>query len=383
MNIANLEKKTPLHSWIRVEASTGASSCVSLDKVTIMRQYNLPSRDLRLLDPLLAYPSTIVSREKAIVLNLENIRCIITADELLVSVEGLSCNAPGLEWQYVELVKRRLASRSDNLPFEFIALDVALEETCDYLNALTAELEIEGYPLLDELISRISTLNLERVRRLKNRLVALTRKVQKVRDEIENLVDDDDDMAELYLTRKKHSIESSHSEHGNPGGPGLSVSAPTSPVGSPIRTSAGQKKMERNFSFARSSRHESSRIVETGKLNIEEAGMLLEAHFVVVDNTLNKLITLKGYIDDTEDFINIQLDNVRNQLIQVDLLLSTASFIVAILGVVVGIFGMNFPVPLFDKLKAFYWVLGISGLTGIVIFCVFLWYFKRRRLIPL
>ncbi|KAJ4752944.1 Magnesium transporter MRS2-1 [Rhynchospora pubera] len=300
MHIANLEKKTPLHSWIRIEASTGASSCVSLDKVTIMRQYNLPSRDLHLLDPLLAYPSTIVSREKAIVLNLENIRCIITADELLVSVEGLSCNAPGLEWQYVELVKRRLASRSDKLPFEFVALDVALEETCDYLNAL-------------------------------------------VRDEIENLVDDDDDMAELYLTRKKHSIESSHSEHGNPGGPGLSVSAPTSPVGSPIRTSAGQKKLERNFSFARSSRHEISRIVETGKLNIEEVGLLLEAHFVVVDITLNKLISLKGYIDDAEDFINIQLDNVRNQLIQVDLLLSTASFIVAILGVVVGIFGMNFP----------------------------------------
>ncbi|KAJ1700061.1 hypothetical protein LUZ63_008573 [Rhynchospora breviuscula] len=187
-------------------------------------------------------------------------------------------------------------------------------------------------------------------------------------------MDVDDDMAEL---------ESFRTEHGNLGGPALSVSAPTSPVGSPIRTSAGQKRLEKNFSFARSSRHESSRIVETEKLNIEEVGMLLEAHFVVIDNTLDKLISLKEYIDDTEDFINIQLDNVRNQLIQVDLLLSTASFIVAILGVVVGIFGMNFPVPLFDKLKAFYWVLGISGLTGIVIFCVFLWYFKRRRLIPL
>lgn len=43
-----------------------------------------------------------------------------------------------------------------------------------------AELEIEAYPLLDELTSKISTLNLERVRRLKSRLVALTRRVQKV-----------------------------------------------------------------------------------------------------------------------------------------------------------------------------------------------------------
>ncbi|KAJ6815808.1 magnesium transporter MRS2-1-like [Iris pallida] len=38
-----------------------------------------------------------------------------------------------------------------------------------------AEFEIEAYPLLDELTSKISTLNLERVRRSKSRLVALTR----------------------------------------------------------------------------------------------------------------------------------------------------------------------------------------------------------------
>lgn len=43
-----------------------------------------------------------------------------------------------------------------------------------------ADLEEEVYPVLDELTTRISTLNLEHVRRLKSRLVALTRRVQKV-----------------------------------------------------------------------------------------------------------------------------------------------------------------------------------------------------------
>ena len=42
------------------------------------------------------------------------------------------------------------------------------------------ELETEAYPLLDELTSKISTLNLECARRLKSKLVALTRRVQKV-----------------------------------------------------------------------------------------------------------------------------------------------------------------------------------------------------------
>jgi len=43
-----------------------------------------------------------------------------------------------------------------------------------------AELEKEIYPVLDELTSKISTLNLEHVRHLKSHLVALTRRVQKV-----------------------------------------------------------------------------------------------------------------------------------------------------------------------------------------------------------
>jgi magnesium transporter len=42
------------------------------------------------------------------------------------------------------------------------------------------ELEAEAYPALDELTSKISTLKLERVRRLKSKLLALTRRVQKV-----------------------------------------------------------------------------------------------------------------------------------------------------------------------------------------------------------
>ncbi|KAJ6806082.1 magnesium transporter MRS2-1-like [Iris pallida] len=41
--------------------------------------------------------------------------------------------------------------------------------------------------------------------------------------------------------------------------------------------------------------------------NIEELEMLLKAYFVVIDSTLNKLTSLKEYIDDTKDFINIQL----------------------------------------------------------------------------
>ncbi|XP_059299715.1 magnesium transporter MRS2-1-like [Lycium ferocissimum] len=409
IDVLGLKKRGQgLRSWIRVDTS-GNSQVIEVDKFTMMRRCDLPARDLRLLDPLFVYPSTILGREKAIVVNLEQIRCIITADEVLLlnSLDSyvlhyvvelqrrLQAAGAGEVWQSEGELSRRRGSRNienifgtpspDYLPFEFRALEVALEAACTFLDSQAAELEIEAYPLLDELTSKISTLNLERVRRLKSRLVALTRRVQKVRDEIEQLMDDDGDMAEMYLTEKKRRMELScygdQSLLGYRSTDGaLSVSAPVSPVSSPPES----RRLEKSLSIARS-RHESMRSSESGAetQSIEELEMLLEAYFVVIDSTLNKLTSLKEYIDDTEDFINIQLDNVRNQLIQFELLLTTATFVVAIFGVVAGIFGMNFEVPMFNEPNAFKWVLIITGVTGAVIFFAFLWFFKYRRLMPL
>ncbi|PSR89367.1 Magnesium transporter MRS2-1 like [Actinidia chinensis var. chinensis] len=408
VDVLGLKKRGQgLRSWIRVDA-LGNSQVIEVDKFTMMRRCDLPARDLRLLDPLFVYPSTILGREKAIVVNLEQIRCIITSDEVLllnsldsyvlhyvVELQRRLTTAGIREvWQPegTDLSRRRGSRSFDNmfgsmspdyLPFEFRALEVALEAACTFLDSQAAELEIEAYPLLDELTSKISTLNLERVRRLKSRLVALTRRVQKVRDEIEQLMDDDGDMAEMYLTEKKRSMESFFSGDqsllGYRSTDGLqSASAPVSPIPSPPES----RKLEKSLSIARS-RYDSMRSTESGTENIEELEMLLEAYFVVIDSTLNKLTSLKEYIDDTEDFINIQLDNVRNQLIQFELLLTTATFVVAIFGVVAGIFGMNFAIPLFDDDGAFKWVLIITGVTGVVIFFSFLWFFKYRRLMPL
>lgn len=41
-------------------------------------------------------------------------------------------------------------------PFEFRALEVALEAICSYLAARTTELETAAYPALDELTSKVS-----------------------------------------------------------------------------------------------------------------------------------------------------------------------------------------------------------------------------------
>ncbi|PHT93258.1 Magnesium transporter MRS2-B [Capsicum annuum] len=135
---------------------------------------------------------------------------------------------------------------------------------------------------------------------------------RRVRDEIEQLMDDNRDLAEMYLTEKKSRMELScygdQSLLGYKSTDGaLSLFAPFSHVSSP----PGSRRLEKSLSIARI-RHESMRSLKSGAetQSIEELEMLLETYFVVIDNSLNKLTSLKEYIDDTEDFINIQLGSV-------------------------------------------------------------------------
>uniref|UniRef100_A0A1J3JPC2 Magnesium transporter n=1 Tax=Noccaea caerulescens TaxID=107243 RepID=A0A1J3JPC2_NOCCA len=376
-------------SWVKIDEN-GNSTVLELDKATIMKRCSLPSRDLRLLDPLFIYPSSILGRERAIVVSLEKIRCIITAEEVIL----MNARDASVVQYQSELCKRLQSNQNlnvkDDLPFEFKALELVLELSCLSLDSQVNELEMEVYPVLDELASNISTLNLEHVRRLKGRLLALTQKVQKVCDEIEHLMDDDDDMAEMYLTEKKERAEA-HASSGELEDDNLdeefdgsssgihSKSAPVSPVGS---TAGNFGKLQRAFSSIVSS-HKSLLSSSSSGENIAQLEMLLEAYFIVVDNTLSKLSSLKEYIDDTEDLINIKLGNVQNQLIQFQLLLTAATFVAAIFAAVTAVFGMNLQDSVFNDPTTFQWVLLVTGMGCGFLYFGFVLYFKHKKVFPL
>ncbi|CAN6970502.1 magnesium transporter MRS2-2 [Brassica rapa] len=335
--VATKTKPQSSRSWVSIVA-TGESEALDVDKYAIMHRVQIHARDLRILDPNLSYPSTILGRERAIVLNLEHIKAIITSEEVLLRDPSDEHVIP-----VVKELERRLpvgneehhgqgdgkensnahndadAGEEDESPFEFRALEVFLEAICSFLAARTTELETAAYPALDELTSKISSRNLDRVRKLKSAMTRLTARVQKVRDELEQLLDDDDDMADLYLSRKLFSASSASTS------PNYYLTSPT--IGSKI---------------SRASRA-SLATVRGDENDVEELEMLLEAYFMQIDSTLNRLTTLREYIDDTEDYINIQLDNHRNQLIQLELVLSSGTVCSSFYSLVAGIFGMNIP----------------------------------------
>ena len=87
---------------------------------------------------------------------------------------------------------------------------MCLENIASYMGDLVSDLEGSAYPALDSLTLRVNASNLERVRRVKNRMVRLNTRVETIRALLEKYLDDDDDMEDLNLTGKQCvSVESS------------------------------------------------------------------------------------------------------------------------------------------------------------------------------
>ncbi|XP_058191794.1 magnesium transporter MRS2-F-like isoform X3 [Rhododendron vialii] len=289
--------------WLVISAF-GKARVEEAGKHHIRRRTGIPARDLRILDPVLSYPSSVLGRERAIVVNLENIKAIITASEMLLlnpRDPSLSPFVSDLEHKLCRLDNSNTRSNGNEgtekstedspiflsknggtsrvLPFEFRVLEICLKFVCKCLES-------------------------------------------EVRDELEHLLDDDMDMAEMYLTDKQNK---QHAEEPEPkddteddsdedGGGGRSSSADLS----------GQKP------------------------KVEELEMLLEAYFAQLEGALSKLSTMREYVDDTEDYINIILDEKQNQLLQIGVVISTAIMLLNIGIVIAGILGMNIRIPLFD-----------------------------------
>ncbi|CAL5357693.1 unnamed protein product [Camellia sinensis] len=150
------------------------------------------------------------SREKAMVVNLEFIKAIVTTEEVMLLDPLFQEVLP-----FVDQLRQQLPHKSvsksqrggqmdvqDNemqlssggqwlpipeaveglkcdLPFEFQVLKIALKVVCTYLDSSVADLERNAYSVLDELVRNVSTKNFERVRSLKSNLTSLLARVQK------------------------------------------------------------------------------------------------------------------------------------------------------------------------------------------------------------
>lgn len=249
----------------------------------------LTVRDMRQIDPAFTPKPAIWVREDALLVSLESVRAIILHNKIFVFNPDHEKSQATI-W-YIR--KRLLNHREDIfMPFEFVALEAILINTCLVLEGEFHAIEPELRLTLGDLPKIINSEQLERLRQLEQRLNYYYSRARKVQHALQTVLDEDEDMADMYLTEKRR----------NPG-------------------------------------------VTRNPVDHDEAEMLLETYLQNVDDLTSKAGLLNRAIDDTENLIEIHLDTMQNRLLLVDLIITVITTILSFGTMVTSMFGMNFPLP--------------------------------------
>eukprot|EP00890_Picochlorum_soloecismus_P005858 jgi/Picsp_1/6273/NSC_03624-R2_magnesium transporter mrs2-7 len=421
-----------VRKWLSM-TKDGEASSLELSKVRATQQLGIPLRDLRILDPMLAtsYPSAILARERSIIVNLEFIKMIVGMDCCYIT----NLDDPNTT-QFVEELQHRLKygptqtgeenatalyghqSHDDlhtvgqpsklgpivkpgntissgglararsygvmpplnplpELPFELRVLETALDYISKYLEDQASDLEAAAHPALDSLTQKISTASLERVRRVKNRMVRLNTRVETLKEVLEKTLDDDADMKDFNLSAlEEERLESVNRQ--------AARSASGTPFDIPIAATLGSVSAM-TPQVAKSIASSASSDSFSDDEDVEVVEQLLESYFMRLDNTWNRLQTLTEYVDDTEDFINIELDSHRNQLIRLDIVLTAFTACMGLITAVTGLFAMNLKLrPNAEDAAPYSWFVIIStsaGAFAILLFISVMVYCRWKRLL--
>lgn len=272
-----------------------------------LRKYlrnSLQPRDIRQVDPAFAAKPALWIRHTALVVSMEGVRAIILRSKLFLF------DAENEKTAHAADIARQLIMARPDLdnpqPFEFKALEGILIHVLGLLEKDFHQLKPQIERDLKELPDELTTKKLEDLRREKQRLNQFHSRATIVQDILEKVLEEDEDMANMYLTEKHTSPNRAR----NP-------------------------------------------------VDHDEVEMLLEAYLQGVDELVNHATLLNDGIEDTEDLVMIHLDTLRNKLLSLELALSVVSMTFGFGGVIAGMFGMNLNIPLFESGASHFWFLGV------------------------
>ncbi|KAA6423389.1 MAG: hypothetical protein FRX49_06450 [Trebouxia sp. A1-2] len=392
------------------------------DKHLMSKELAIPYRDLRLLDPEVpeGHPSAIFIREKALVIHLESTRMVIAKDAVYILTVPSAMDRqmgvlPTADAPLVKDLVLRLSSgteaaaspalaRPDRnahinmaLPYELRALESALHVAVAALEDDTLDLEHSIGASLDNLDQRISRRELENIQQGKGKITRLHTKLSRLTQVLEDILDDDADMADMYLARRAQMTATAAAANATQQGDEPDRSAST--TGRPGATAMPNQNTVPKDDFmmqnqmpaqaeAQSSAADSDRFSQlrrrrtsnaggTGRgvfdrasntsesgtgfwgeaptLNwtkannlslvrshhIEACESLLETYFMQADYALSRLVTLKERTEATESLAKMHLAQRRNELVSFDLMLTVISINIAFVGGVASLCGMN------------------------------------------
>lgn len=287
---------------------------------------SLQARDIRQVDPAFVAKPALWVRHSALVVSLEGLRAIILHNKMFLFDPDKERTR-----RLLFIAKQSVGAKPDEenpQPFEFKALEGILISLNMGLESEFGSLKSQIEECLHLLPTKLTTVLLEELRRKKQELKHFHSRANSVKTILDNLLDEDEDMSNMYLTEKYTSQN-----------------------------------------YARR------------PVDHSEVETLLEAYLQVIEAHVNQSKLLNDAIDDTEDLVMIHLDTLRNRLLSIELAMSVVSMTFGFGGVVSGIFGMNIQIPLFQATASKVWFFGVvtSILTVVVMVSLFMLVMLRRR----
>lgn len=269
------------------QSGSPVASSKEVKRATLISEYGLFPRDLRKIDKtnhsVEIAPSISVRRDSVLV-NMLHIRCLIKADTVVL-FDDMSLRSSRAQSQFIAELESRVTSESD-LAYEMRALEAVLVSA---IKNLDAEMKVHitvTRGILSELEQDVTSDKLRFLLIQNKKISTFAQKATLVRDAIDELLDNDDDLAGLYLTDKLRNKPRETNDHA-------------------------------------------------------EVEMLLESYYKHCDEIVQTVNNSISNVRTTEEIINIILDSNRNQLMLLGL-----RFSIGLLSLGAGMFtasayGMN------------------------------------------
>jgi magnesium transporter len=347
----------------------GEAQCVAIDdqghafmvpmrKARLVSELGLRHRDIRALEPgvALPYPASIFVRKQALVLNLEGLKVIISQDRALIisvpSTETLSSRLkPTLDSPVIVRMAAIISLKPEGgavadtgatpapvstgdglpaqlprppsmaslessvLPFEVRALEAALLTAVTILGREVSGLEGAVRPLLTRIRDRIERYDLEALFEAQSRLDRAVGRLNRIREELEELLDDESTMASMCLSRPE----------------------PPSTEG---RASSDAGQLPSGLSKTASAHLDAAFETECEE-EVSEMEDLLEAYWLQSDSLLSRLRSLQQSISRTQHLLNLDLDSKRNALVALGLIIDVVLAAFEVHMTVTAVFSMN------------------------------------------
>lgn len=271
-------------------STNGIVSEIEVNRRSLSQQFELHVRDLRPIFSLRQMP-TIVRRGKCLVINFRAVKILVGQKKVLI----FNTEEEKISKEFVPLLTERIIIREEKSQFEHVVLDAAL----GHMQEKTRDNFEKAERLVERILTMLKTQHhdeiFEKLLTAKKKLSKLAKNTRELNEILDDILDDNEELEDMYLGRKPKETEDLES--------------------------------------------------------------ILENEVEQLEDVSNRIDELNENIDDTQEILVLKLSSRRNKIIQTDLILTSGTAILAFLAVVTGFFGMNIMNKVEQRFDIFLWVL--------------------------